>query len=105
MLVHERERYRTVDNWIAGWNALLAYGAKSHAVRSRGFERGVLLPPGQYRKPRDVAQQLDVTLQTVYAWIQSGALPSVLLSPRARRIKQEDLDYFLATRRQGGEAA
>jgi excisionase family DNA binding protein len=63
------------------------------------------LPPGQYRKPRDVAQQLDVTLQTIYAWIRSGELPSVLLSPRARRIRQEDLDAFLAARRQGGEAA
>jgi excisionase family DNA binding protein len=63
------------------------------------------LPPGQYRKPRDVAQQLDVTLQTVYAWIRSGELPSVLLSPRARRIKEEDLDRFLAARSQGGEAA
>ena len=70
-----------------------------------GLERGVLLPPGQYRKPRDVAEQLDVTLRTVYAWIRSGELPSVLLSPRARRIKQEDLDRFLAARRQGGEAA
>lgn len=63
------------------------------------------MPPGQYRKPRDVAQQLDVTLQTIYAWIRSGELPSVLLSPRARRIRQEDLDAFLAARRQGGEAA
>jgi excisionase family DNA binding protein len=63
------------------------------------------LPPGQYRKPRDVAQQLDVTLQTIYAWIRSGELPSVLLSPRARRIRQEDLDAFLAARRHGGEAA
>ena len=63
------------------------------------------MSPGQYRKPRDVAEQLDVTLQTVYAWIQNGELPSVLLTPRARRIKQEDLDRFLAARRQGGDAA
>jgi excisionase family DNA binding protein len=69
-----------------------------------GAERGIPLP-GQYRKPRDVADQLNVTLQTVYAWIRSGELPSVLLSPRARRIAQEDLDRFLAARRQGGEAA
>jgi excisionase family DNA binding protein len=70
-----------------------------------GFERGVLLSPDQYRKPRDVAEQLDVTLRTVYGWIAAGTLPSVLLSPRARRIRQDDLDRFLATRRQGGEAA
>lgn len=63
------------------------------------------MPPAQFRKPRDVAEQLGVTLRTVYAWTKSGELPSVLLSPRARRIRQEDLDAFLAARRQGGEAA
>jgi excisionase family DNA binding protein len=63
------------------------------------------LPPGQYRKPRDVAEQLNVTLQTVYGWIAAGKLPSVQLSTRARRIAQEDLDKFLAARRQGGDAA
>jgi excisionase family DNA binding protein len=62
------------------------------------------LPPGQYRKPRDVAEQLDVTLRTVYAWTRSGELPSVLLSPRARRIKQEDLDRFLAVRQENSGA-
>jgi excisionase family DNA binding protein len=60
---------------------------------------------GQYRKPRDVAAQLDVTLRTVYAWIAAGKLPSVLLSPRARRIRQEDLDRFLAARTEGGGGA
>jgi excisionase family DNA binding protein len=59
----------------------------------------------QYRKPRDVAAQLNVTLQTVYSWMAAGTLPSVLLSPRARRISQEDLDRFLAARREGGDAA
>jgi hypothetical protein len=34
------------------------------------------LPPGQYRKPRDVAAQLDVTLQTVYGWIAAGNCPN-----------------------------
>jgi len=63
------------------------------------------MPPGQYRKPRDVASQLDVTLRTVYGWIATGKLPSVLLSPRARRIRQEDLDRFLAARRESGDAA
>jgi len=63
------------------------------------------LPPGQYLAPRAVAEQLGITRQTVYGWIRSGELPSLLLSPRARRIKQEDLDRFLAARRQGGEAA
>jgi excisionase family DNA binding protein len=63
------------------------------------------LPPGQYRKPRDVAEQLDVTLRTVYGWIATGKLPSVRLSARARRIRQDDLDRFLAARREGGDAA
>lgn len=49
--------------------------------------------------------QLGVTLRFVYGLIASGDLPSVLLSPRARRIRQTDLDAFLAARRQGGEAA
>jgi len=52
-----------------------------------------------------VAEQLGVTLRTVYAWTKSGELPSVLLSARARRIREEDLATFLAARRQGGEAA
>jgi excisionase family DNA binding protein len=60
------------------------------------------LPPGPYRKPRDVAALLDVTLRTVYKWIAAGELASVRLSSRARRIPQEDLDRFLATRREGG---
>jgi excisionase family DNA binding protein len=68
-------------------------------------EEPFFLPPGQYRKPREVAEQLGVTLRTVYAWTKSGELPSVLLSPRARRIREEDLAAFLAARRQGGEAA
>jgi excisionase family DNA binding protein len=52
-----------------------------------------------------VAEQLGVTLRTVYAWTRSGELPSVLLSRRARRIRQEDLDRFLAARTEGGDAA
>jgi excisionase family DNA binding protein len=63
------------------------------------------LPPGQYRKPRDVAEQLDVTLRTVYSWIAAGKLASVRLSARQRRISQEDLDRFLTARREGGGAA
>lgn len=58
----------------------------------------------QYRKPHDVAAQLDVTVRTVRAWMAAGKLPSVLLSPRARRIRQKDLDRFLAARSQGGGA-
>jgi excisionase family DNA binding protein len=57
-----------------------------------------------YRKPRDVAAELDVTVRTVRAWMASGKLPSVLLSARARRIRQQDLDRFLAARSQGGGA-
>ena len=56
----------------------------------------------QYLKPRDVAAQLHVTVRTVRAWMAAGKLPSVLLSPRARRIRQQDLDRFLAARTQGG---
>ena len=67
--------------------------------------RGVFFLSAQYRKPREVAEQLGVTLRTIYAWCASGELPSVLLSPRARRIREEDLAAFLAARRQGGEAA
>jgi hypothetical protein len=31
----------------------------------------------QYRKPHDVAAQLDVTVRTVRAWMAAGKLPSV----------------------------
>ncbi len=64
-----------------------------------------LLSSGQYLAPRAVAEQLGVTTRTVYAWIQSGQLPSFRLSRRARRIRREDLNAFLDARRQGGEAA
>jgi excisionase family DNA binding protein len=58
----------------------------------------------QYLKPGVVAAQLDVTVRTVRAWMAAGTLPSVLLSPRARRIRQQDLDRFLAARTKGDGA-
>jgi excisionase family DNA binding protein len=68
------------------------------------LEEGVLLSSGQYLAPRAVAEQLGVTRRTVYAWIQSGALPSFRLSRRARRIREEDLDRFLEARYEGDDA-
>ena len=57
--------------------------------------------------------RLQVSRVTLYQFIGSGALPSVLLGKRLRRLRQRDLDQFIAahldagvpTSATGGDAA
>jgi excisionase family DNA binding protein len=50
-----------------------------------------------YLTPQQVADQLQLTVQTVYKWIKDGELPAVRIQ-RVYRIQREDLDKFLAAR-------
>jgi excisionase family DNA binding protein len=61
----------------------------------------------------EAMDRLQVSRVTLYQFIGSGALPSVLLGKRLRRIRQRDLDRFIAAHLDvrvpagatGGEAA
>ena len=44
----------------------------------------------------EAMDRLQVSRVTLYQVISSGALPSVLLGRRLRRIRQRDLDRFIA---------
>jgi excisionase family DNA binding protein len=50
-----------------------------------------------YLTPQQVADKLQLTVQTVYQWIKDGELPAVKMK-RVYRITQGDLDRFLADR-------
>lgn len=58
---------------------------------------GVLLTPDQVRERLNLQ-----TTTTVYRWIASGEIPSVALSKRAIRVREEDLDAFIRDRATGG---
>jgi excisionase family DNA binding protein len=47
-----------------------------------------------YYAPKEVAEQLKLRVQTVYAYIRQGSLPAVRLGNRCR-IAQSDLEVFL----------
>ncbi|MDV7196903.1 helix-turn-helix domain-containing protein [Rhodococcus kroppenstedtii] len=44
----------------------------------------------------DVAEVCKVTARTVRGWIAAGYLPAVRIGPRFVRIRQDDLDRFIA---------
>jgi excisionase family DNA binding protein len=59
----------------------------------------------------EVGERLRHGRTRVYELIREGRLPSVVVGPRARRVRESDLDAFIAslddgdpTRRQGGDA-
>ena len=49
-------------------------------------------------EPADVAAILGQHVQTIWAWCRSGKMPHIRLSARNFRIRQSDLDQFLADR-------
>ena len=54
-------------------------------------------------KPSEVAQRTSLTTQTVWGWCRSGRLPFIKIAPHTYRIREADLDAFLAARAKSGE--
>ena len=50
----------------------------------------------------EVAERLRHGRTRVYQLITSGRLPSVVVGPRARRVRESDLDEFIAGLDDGG---
>ncbi len=50
---------------------------------------------------REVVDRSALSRRTIYSLIRSGELPSVKIGG-ARRVREDDLDRFIAERRQGG---
>jgi excisionase family DNA binding protein len=48
-----------------------------------------------YLTPEQVAEQLQVVTTTVYRWLRSGKLRGSLVSPKAWRVTQRELDAFM----------
>jgi len=51
---------------------------------------------GRMLTPEEVAQRLGVARLTVYSWIRTGVLPATRLGRRILRIREADLEGFLA---------
>jgi len=45
--------------------------------------------------PKDIAEELRVSVSTVQRWIRQGRLRAYRLSYRGYRVRREDLDDFL----------
>jgi excisionase family DNA binding protein len=48
-----------------------------------------------YLTPEQIAEQLQVVTTTVYRWLRSGKLRGSLVSPKAWRVTQRELDAFM----------
>jgi excisionase family DNA binding protein len=53
----------------------------------------------KYLTPKEVAERLQVTVQTVYRWIQRHGLPAVRVGGKVYRIGEKELDVFLESRK------
>jgi excisionase family DNA binding protein len=47
---------------------------------------------------RQVAERLQLSRTWTFRLISSGALPSLKLGPRSRRVRESDLDAFIRAR-------
>jgi excisionase family DNA binding protein len=52
--------------------------------------------------PEQVAERLQVTVQTIYTWLRSGYLPSVKMG-RLWRIRPDDLEEFIRQQKHQGQ--
>lgn len=53
--------------------------------------------------PEQVADRLQVSVQTIYTWIRSGYLPSIKVG-RLWRIRPEDLEDFIRQQKHQGSS-
>lgn len=53
---------------------------------------------GPYLTPIQVAERLQLNVETVYRWLRSGKLPGIRLSRKVWRITEMDLIELLTTR-------
>jgi excisionase family DNA binding protein len=52
--------------------------------------------PDEFLTVREIAESLKVNQQSVRNWIDAGDLPAVWVGARRVRVRQSDLDAFLA---------
>jgi excisionase family DNA binding protein len=50
------------------------------------------LPEKQYFRPREVAKQFDVSIQTIYLWIDTGKLDAERIAGSTLRITKEAIN-------------
>jgi excisionase family DNA binding protein len=53
--------------------------------------------PDRLLTVRETRERLHVSHSTLYAYLNSGRLLSVLLGPKSRRVRESDLDAFIAS--------
>ncbi len=56
-------------------------------------------PPPEWLTVEQVAEWLQVSTKTIRRYIEAGTLPAVNLGGRAIRIRREDIEAWLQTRR------
>jgi excisionase family DNA binding protein len=60
------------------------------------------MPVDRLLRIPDVCERLNHGRTRVYQLLASGQLPSVVIGPRARRVRESDLDAFIAGLNDGG---
>lgn len=53
--------------------------------------------PDRLLTVQETRERLHVSNATLYVYLNSGRLQSVLLGPKSRRIRESDLDAFIAS--------
>lgn len=70
-------------------------------VRRNHLEEREMKHQDRLLPPRDVAEELGVTVRTLMRWLRQGRIPHVDLG-KVKRIPRSDLDTFLRARRKPG---
>jgi excisionase family DNA binding protein len=53
--------------------------------------------PDRLLTVRETRERLRVSHSTLYEYLNAGRLRSVLLGPKSRRVRESDLDAFIAS--------
>ena len=76
----------------------------SRTPRRKKPEAPPAAQPERLLSAEEVARACSTSLRSVRGWISSGALPSVLLGRRTRRIPLSSLEAFVASRKAAGRS-